>query len=83
MSSNSKRTYKGVVRKGAVVLGADFDLPEGTPVEVSPEGTQRGTARAILSAAKAPPHVEVTAVEELLRKIEEGRRPVRFDSTLD
>ena len=83
MPSNSKRTYKGVVRKGAVVLGDDFDLPEGTPVEVRPELASRGTPGAILAAAKAPPHVDATAVEELMGKIEAGRRPVRFDSTLD
>jgi hypothetical protein len=83
MSSRSNRTYRGVVRKGAVILGEDFDLPEGTPVEVRPELATRGTPGAILAAAKAPPHVDETAVDELMGKIAEGRRPVRFDSALD
>jgi hypothetical protein len=82
MSRPSRRTYKGVVRKGSVVLGKDFDLPEGTPVEVRPELPLRGTPAAILAAAKAPPRVEQADVEELMREIEGGRRPVRFDSTL-
>lgn len=83
MSPASNRSYKGVVRKGAVVLGKDFDLPEGTAVEVRPELTLRGTPGAILAAAKAPPHVDAAAVDELMGKIKEGRRPMRFDSTLD
>lgn len=74
--------YKGVVRKGAVVLGKDFDLPEGTPVEVRPEQS-RGTPAAILAEVNAPPHLEDAAVDELMRRVEEGRRPVRFDSALD
>jgi hypothetical protein len=83
MSGNSKRAYRGVVRNGAVVLGSDCDLPEGTPVEVRPEPVPRGAPASVLAAAKAPPHLEESAVEELMKKIEEGRRPVRFDSALD
>jgi len=65
------------------VLGSDCNLPEGTPVEVRPEPVLEGAPVAVLAAAKASPHVDESAVEELMTKIREGKRPVRFDSTLD
>ncbi|MGQ0615087.1 MAG: hypothetical protein ACT4PV_15240 [Planctomycetaceae bacterium] len=83
MTRNSNRIYKGVVRNGAVVLGSDCGLPEGTPVEVRPAPAPQGAPGAVLAAARESPHVDASAVEELMTKIREGRRPVRFDSTLD
>jgi len=66
MSRNSNRIYRGVVRKGAVVLGNDCKLPEGTPVEVRPEPVPQGAPGAVLAAARASPHVDESAVEELM-----------------
>lgn len=83
MSRNSNRVYKGVVRNGTVILGSDCRLPEGTPVEVRPEPAPKGAPGAVLAAAKASPHVDESAVKELMAKVREGKRPVRFDSTLD
>ncbi len=83
MPRTPNRTCKGVVKNGTVVLLDGGALPDGTAVEVRPETVSRGTPGAVLAAAKAPPHLEQSAVEELIRTIEEGRRPVRFDSALD
>jgi hypothetical protein len=83
MSRTPSRIYRGVVKRGAVVLRDGCDLPDGTAVEIRAEADKRGTPGAVLEAAKSPPHVEASAVDELMRKIEEGRRPMRFESPLD
>ena len=74
--------YKGIVRGKAVILQEPADLPEGTEVIVTPLEATRGSPQAVLAAMDAPPHVQPEDVEELRRLIEEGKRPVRFDSPL-
>ncbi|MBM4041650.1 MAG: hypothetical protein FJ290_24390 [Planctomycetes bacterium] len=70
--------YNGIVRGRTVVLADDVDLPDGTGVVVTPVEPVKGSREAVLAAVNAPPHLKPGDVAELLRLIEEGKRPVRF-----
>jgi len=74
--------YKGTVQGRTVVLDDGVDLPDGTGVTVTPVEPVKGSAEAVLAAVKAPPHLRPGDVAELLRLIEEGKRPVRYDNPL-
>jgi hypothetical protein len=78
----SDACYRGTVRGGTVILEADVNLPDGTGVLVTPVEMPRGSSQAILAAAKAPPHLKHEDVEEFLKLIEGGKRPVRYDNPL-
>lgn len=65
-----------------VVLKEPTGLPEGTAVLVTPLDTAQGSPQAVLAAMDASPHVKPEDVEALIRRIEEGKRPVRFTSPL-
>ena len=48
-----------------------------TPVEAA-----KGSPQAVLAAIGAPPHVRPEDVDEMLRLIEKGKRPVRYENPL-
>ena len=75
-------SYRGVVRGKKVVLDDDMDLPDGTGVVVTPVERGAGCPGAVLTAAKAPPHLTQQETVEFLRGIEDGKRPVRYDNPL-
>jgi hypothetical protein len=74
--------YKGIVRGKAITLEKPGVLPEGTEVLVTPLEAAKGSPQAILAAIDAAPHVAPEDVDELMRLIEEGKRPTRFDNPL-
>ena len=76
-------SYRGVVRGKKVVLDDDMDLPEGTGVLVTPLERGAGRPQAVLAAAMAPPHLKHEDTVEFLRRIEDGKRPVQYDSPLN
>ena len=78
----ARASYKGTVRRGAVILDGDVDLPDGTGVVVSPLEAVEGSPEAVLAAVNSPPFVKHEDVVELLRLIEEGKRPVRYGNPL-
>jgi len=43
---------------------------------------RKGSPQAIVAAARKPPHLRPGDAAELLRLIEEGKRPVRYDNPL-
>jgi len=78
----SKPAYKGVVKGKTVVLKEVTDLPEGSEVLVTPMEAVKGSPQAVLAAIDAPPHVSPEDVDEMLRLIEKGKRPVRYENPL-
>ena len=72
--------YTGVVKGRQITLDKKARLPEGTRVLVTPMENVKGSPQAILAAAKASPHLRHEDVKEFLRLIEEGKRPVRYES---
>lgn len=74
--------YKGIVKRNRIVLEGGVELPDGTEVVVTPVKVAKGTPPAILAALNASPPLEPGDAEELLRLIEEGKRPVRYDNPL-
>lgn len=79
----AQATYKGTVRGGAVILDGDADLPDGTGVVVTPVEPIKGSPQAVLAAVNSPPFVKEEDVAELMRLIEEGKRPIRYESPLE
>ena len=77
------KSFKGVVKGGGVVLEDGVSLPEGTPVVVTVQDTEIGSPQSVLAAVAAPPHVSAEDVTALLQAIENGKKPVRFESPLD
>lgn len=82
VSALSKPAYKGVVKGRTVVLEKVADLPDGAEVLVTPLEAEKGSPQAILAAMDAPPHVKPGDVDELMRLIEKGKRPIRYGSPL-
>ena len=78
----SKPAYKGVVKGRTVVLEKVANLPEGAEVLVTPLEAKKGSPQAILAAMDAPPHVKPSDVDELMRLIEKGKRPIRYGNPL-
>ena len=78
----SKPAYKGVVKGRTVVLEKVADLPEGAEVLVTPLEAKKGSPQAILAAMDARPHIKPGDVDELMRLIEKGKRPIRYGSPL-
>lgn len=78
----SKPAYKGVVKGRSVMLEEGTDLPDGAKVLVTPLKAENGSPQALLAAMDAPPHVKPEDVDELMRLIKEGKRPVRYDNPL-
>ena len=78
----SKPAYKGVIKDRTVVLETAADLPEGAKVLVTPLEAEKGSPHAILAAMDAPPHVKPGDVDELIRLIETGKRPIRYGDPL-
>lgn len=78
----SKPAYKGVVKGRTVMLEELVDLPEGAEVLVTPVEAEKGSPQAILAAMDAPPHCKPEDVDELMRLIEKGKRPVRYGNPL-
>jgi len=78
----SKAVYKGIIKGRTVILRKAGDLPEGAEVLVTPVGPPKGSPRTVLTAIDAPPQVKPEDVEELIRLIDEGKRPIRYDSPL-
>jgi hypothetical protein len=76
------RVFTGVVKGKTVVLKESAELPEGAVVLVTPFDAARGASQTVLAATDAPPHVKPADVEELMRRIEEGKHPVRFANPL-
>jgi len=74
--------YKGVIKDKRVVFEREIDLPEGTEVVVTPLEMTAGSPQAVLAAMDASPQVKPGDVEELLKRIEEGKRPIRFEDLL-
>jgi len=66
-------TYRGVVKDKTVILEEGAALPEGTEVLVTPLEAVLGSPQAVLAAMDAPPHLKPEDIEELRRRIEEGR----------
>ena len=75
--------YRGTVRGKTVVLDDGVDLPDGTRVVMRPEDPRKGTPAAVLAAMMAPPHIEEGDTAELMRLIDEGKRPVDYSDPLD
>jgi hypothetical protein len=78
----SKAAYRGIVKDGAVVLEEAADLPDGAEVLGMPIEEPRGSPGTVLAAIDAPPHIDPEDVDELMRFIEEGKRPVHYDNPL-
>ncbi len=78
----AETVYKGTVRGRTVVFDDDVDLPDGTGVLVTPGASVEGSPQGVLAAAKAEPHVTQEDVAELLRLIDQGTQPVRYDNPL-
>lgn len=78
----SKPAYKGVVKGRNIMLEEGVDLPEGAKVLVTPLEAEEGSPQALLAAMDAPPHCKPEDVDELMRLINEGKRPVRYDNPL-
>ena len=78
----SKPANKGVVKGGTVVLDKVAGLPDGAKVLVTPLEVENGSPQAILAAMDAPPHVKPGDVDELMRLIEKGKRPIRYGNPL-
>ncbi len=78
----SKAAYKGIVKGKTVVLKEPADLPEGSEVLVTPIAHAKGSPQALLAAIESPPHVDPRDVDEMIRLIEKGKRPVRYESPL-
>ncbi len=78
----SKPAYKGIVKGRTIVLEEITDLPEGVEVLVTPLEAQKGSPQAVLEAIDAPPHIKPEDVDEMMRLIKEGKRPVRHDNPL-
>ena len=76
----AQATYNGVVHGRTVVLDDGVDLPDGTGVVVTPVEPVKGSREAVLAAVNSPPFVTHEDVAELLRLIEEGKRPVNYES---
>lgn len=64
------------------MLEEGTDLPDGAKVLVTPLKAENGSPQAVLAAMDAPPHVKPEDVDELMRLIKEGKRPVRYDNPL-
>ncbi len=79
----AQTTYSGIVHGRTVVLAGDVDLPDGTTVAVTPVEPARGSREAVMAAVNSPPFVSHEDVAELLRLIEEGKRPVRYEGPFD
>lgn len=75
--------YRGTVQGGTVVLAEGVDLPDGTDVVVMPADAPKGSPAAVLAAMAAPPHLEEGDTAELMRLIDEGKRPVDYSNPLD
>lgn len=75
-------TYRGIVKGNTIILEKEPELPDGTEVLVTPLEMVKGSPQAILAALKASPPVRHEDIEELLRLIDEGKRPVRYDNPL-
>ena len=73
-------TYTGVVKRGQIALDKKARLPDGTKVLVTPMENVKVSPQAILAALKASPPVNHEDVQELLRLIDEGKRPVRYEN---
>ncbi len=86
-------TYKGIVKGNVIQLEEQVALPEGTEVEVvvkkrqeageAAQGSPKGSPQALLAVFDTPPHCAPEDVDTLLRAIEEGKRPVRFQGIFD
>jgi len=72
--------YTGVVKGRQITLDKKARLPEGTRVLVTPMENIKGSPQAILAALKASPPVSHEDVQELLRLIDDGKRPVRYEN---
>lgn len=75
-------SYRGIVRGSTVLLEKAPEVPDGTEVLVTPLETPQSSPQAVLAALKASPPVSHEDVMELLKLIEEGKRPVRHDNPL-
>ncbi|MBM4039463.1 MAG: hypothetical protein FJ290_13205 [Planctomycetes bacterium] len=73
---------KGIVRGRTVILKGRPKLREGTEVVVTPVEHPIGSPQAVLEALRESPPVRHQDVVELLRLIDEGKRPVRYDNPL-
>lgn len=76
----AKSTYRGIVKGGTIVVEEAADLPEGTEVLVTSLDARRGSPQAVLRAMEDQPHVTPEDVDELMRLIQEGKRPVRYQN---
>ncbi len=86
-------TYKGIVKGKVIELEEQVALPEGTEVEVvvkarqeaelAAKGTLKGSPQALLAVFDTPPYCTPEDVDALLRAIEEGQQPVRFQGIFD
>jgi len=82
-------TYKGVVKGNVVELEKGMQLPKGMAVEVvvkeqtaeplAPSGHPKGSPQAILAALDTLPHCTAADVDALIKVIEDGTQPVRFN----
>ncbi len=74
-------TLKGIAKGRTIELDKPLPYRNGQEVQVSIEPLTKhplsGSPSSVLDAVDGPPHLSSEAVDELLRVIEEGRRPVR------
>lgn len=77
-----EESHRGVIQDGAVVFDRDPGLRDGTPVEVTVRRQPTGAPADVLTAMSQPPHPSDLDVDELLTQIDQGKRPVRFESPL-
>lgn|GEM_PF-2976705 len=80
--SAQEESHRGVIQDGAVVFDRDPGLPDGTPVEVTVHRRPTCAPGDVLAAMSQPPRLSDAAVDELLGQIDQGKRPVRFESPL-
>ena len=78
----NKTAYKGIVKGKTVVLREVPDFPEGAEVLVTRLEALKGSPQAVMAAINSPPHIKPEDVDNLIQRIEEGKRPVRYENVL-
>jgi len=89
----AQMTYRATVRGGVIELDDEVALADGAEVEVvvkeepehglTPQGCRKGSPQAILAALAVAPRCTPEDVDALMKAIEEGKQPSRFEAIFD
>lgn len=59
-----------------------LNFPEGAEVLVTRLEALKGSPQAVMAAINSPPHIKPEDVDNLIQRIEEGKRPVHYENVL-